>query len=164
MFDLLDGFPLGGVVVVITMVLIVLFFVTSSDSGSLVIDMLASGGDPNPPVWSRVFWASAEGAVAIALLLAGGLLALRTMAILIALPFSIIMLAMCVATWRAFRREHQAYLRAQDRQLRRQLTDHMEEHFEGRFEEVKALANGDGDGPAEPGPSRRRPPNPFRRR
>jgi choline/glycine/proline betaine transport protein len=166
MFDLLDGMTGGVVVSVVTMLLIVLFFVTSSDSGSLVIDMLGSGGDPNPPVWSRVFWASTEGAVAIALLLAGGLLALRTMAILIALPFSVIMLGMCVATWRAFHREHQAHLRAQARQERQELTDHMEEHFEGRFEKVLAdVENGTAASGTMAGaaPGRRRP-RPFRRR
>lgn len=70
LFSLPEGLPGGAIVSVVAMVLIVLFFVTSSDSGSLVIDMLGSGGDPDPPAWSRVFWASLEGAVAIALLVA----------------------------------------------------------------------------------------------
>ena len=51
---------------------IVLYFVTSSDSGSLVIDCLASNGDPDPPAVQRVFWATMEGATATALLVAGG--------------------------------------------------------------------------------------------
>ena len=93
--------------------LIVTFFVTSSDSGSLVIDMLASGGNTNPPIWSRVFWAVLEGAVAAALLIVGsvmgaggaGLGALQTTAIIIALPFSFVMILLMVATLRAFRHE-----------------------------------------------------------
>ncbi len=40
------------------------FFVTSSDSGSLVIDIITSGGAEDPPVWQRVFWAISEGVVA----------------------------------------------------------------------------------------------------
>ncbi len=73
LFQLLDGLPLGTVTSIIALFLIVVFFVTSSDSGSFVVDMLAEGGNLDPPVWSRVFWASMEGAVAIVLLLAGGL-------------------------------------------------------------------------------------------
>jgi len=88
--------------------LVITFFVTSSDSGSLVVDTLAGGGDINPPVVSRVFWAVLEGAVAGALLVVGGsnaLGALQTAAIATALPFSFVMVAMCVATTKAFHRE-----------------------------------------------------------
>ncbi|MGP5073836.1 BCCT family transporter, partial [Arthrobacter rhombi] len=77
LFNMLAELPLGGVLSVIAVLLVTIFFVTSSDSGSLVIDMLASGGDTDPPKWSRVLWASLEGLVAIALLLAGGLGALQ---------------------------------------------------------------------------------------
>jgi choline/glycine/proline betaine transport protein len=120
LFDLLDTLPGGTFVAGVAILLIVLFFVTSSDSGSYVVDMLASGGDPNPPTWSRVFWAVMEGAVAIALLLASGsgsasLDTLRTVAIIIALPFTLVMIAMCVGLVRSFRQERQAYLAAQRR-------------------------------------------------
>src|SRR5699024_113368 len=64
---------LGSFLSDIAIILVAIFFLTSSDSGSLVVDMLASGGHPNPPMWSRVLWAILEGAIAIALLVAGGL-------------------------------------------------------------------------------------------
>jgi choline/glycine/proline betaine transport protein len=73
---------------------VVTFFVTSSDSGSLVIDSLTSGGEEHPHVWQRIFWASTEGIVAIILLAAGGLVALQTATIITALPFALIMLIM----------------------------------------------------------------------
>lgn len=120
LFQLLDGFPGGRGVIVITIVLIATFFITSSDSGSLVVDMLASGGDPNPPTWSRVFWASMEGLVAIVLLLAGGLVALQTGAITLAAPFSVVMVLMAIATWKALRTEH-VTLREADLRQRREL-------------------------------------------
>lgn len=101
LFKLYEVLPLSGIVSFVSVVLIVSFFVTSSDSGSLVIDSLASGGASNTPAWQRVFWASAEGAVAAALLLAGGLSALQTMTIASALPFSIIMIISAVGMWRA---------------------------------------------------------------
>ncbi len=113
LFDVLQGLPLGSVLSVLAIVLITIFFVTSSDSGSLVVDMLASGGNPDPPTRSRVLWASVEGVIAAGLLLAGGLTALQTGAIITALPFSLVMLAMCVATFRALRDEHKVQLRAE---------------------------------------------------
>ncbi|WP_156755538.1 BCCT family transporter [Actinokineospora pegani] len=105
LFTLLDSMPGGAVVVGLGVLLIIFFFVTSSDSGSLVVDMLASGGDTDPPKWSRVFWGVTEGVVAIALLFAGGLSALQGVAIAIALPFSVVMLAMCVALYKQFSRD-----------------------------------------------------------
>lgn len=68
------------------LILVVTFFVSSSDSGSLVIDTLASGGAEEPPVWQRIFWAVLEGVVAASLLVAGGLDALQTMTIATAFP------------------------------------------------------------------------------
>jgi len=76
---------------------IVLFFVTSSDSASMVIDIIASGGNPNPPVGTRIFWALTEGAVASTLLLAGGLRALQAAAITAALPLTFVLLMACYA-------------------------------------------------------------------
>lgn len=101
LFKLYEVLPFTSIASFITVILIITFFVTSSDSGSLVIDSLASGGASVTPVWQRVFWASTEGVVAAALLLAGGLSALQTMTIASALPFSIIMIISAVGMWRA---------------------------------------------------------------
>ena len=96
LFALLEQFPLATVTSVITTVVVGLFFVTSSDSGSFVVDMLTSGGSTNTPVQTRVFWAVAEGLVAAALLLSGGLAALQAAAISTGLPFLVVLL---VAAW-----------------------------------------------------------------
>jgi len=101
LFKLYEVLPLSSIISFITVILIITFFVTSSDSGSLVIDSLASGGASVTPAWQRVFWATAEGLVASALLLAGGLSALQTMTIASALPFSIIMIIAAFGMWRA---------------------------------------------------------------
>lgn len=101
LFKLYDQLPWSFFISLVTVLLIITFFVTSSDSGSLVIDSLASGGVMNTPAWQRVFWAVLEGAVASVLLLAGGLSALQTMTIASALPFAIIMLIAAVGMWRA---------------------------------------------------------------
>ena len=101
LFKMLEHLPFSSIVSFLTVLLIITFFVTSSDSGSLVIDSLASGGAVNTPVWQRVFWAVTEGVVAAALLLAGGLGALQTATIVSAFPFAIIMLIAAVGMWRA---------------------------------------------------------------
>ncbi len=79
----------------IGIVLVIVFFVTSSDSGSLVIDTITAGGKVDAPVAQRVFWASFEGLVAIALLLGGGLAALQAMAVSTGFPFAIVLLLAC---------------------------------------------------------------------
>lgn len=105
LFTVLGGLPWGGFLSVVAIIIIGLFFITSSDSGSLVVDMLASGGHPSPPTWSRVLWAFLEGALAIALLVAGGLLTLQAASLATALPFSVVLLAMCFASWRGLKQE-----------------------------------------------------------
>lgn len=92
LFAFLQHFPFSGVISLVAVVMVVVFFVTSADSGAMVVDMLASGGSSNTPVWQRVFWASSMGLVAIALLLADGLKALQTATIASALPFTITLL------------------------------------------------------------------------
>jgi choline/glycine/proline betaine transport protein len=101
LFQLYDVLPWSFFISILTVLLIITFFVTSSDSGSLVVDSLASGGVSDTPIWQRVFWAVMEGAVAAVLLLAGGLSALQTMTIASALPFAIIMLLAAIGMWRA---------------------------------------------------------------
>jgi choline/glycine/proline betaine transport protein len=80
--------------------LVAVFFVTSSDSGSLVIDTIAAGGETETPALQRLFWCVLEGVVAALLLLAGGLAALQTATIASALPFAVVML---VLAWGLFR-------------------------------------------------------------
>lgn len=93
LFYFLEHFPLSSILSLVAVAMVMLFFVTSADSGSMVIDMLASGGNLNTPIWQRVFWASSVGIVAIALLISGGLKALQTVTIASALPFSVVLLA-----------------------------------------------------------------------
>lgn len=112
LFAMLDYLPGSTALAAGTMALIAVFFVTSSDSGSLVLSMLTTGGQESPRRWVRVFWACTTALVAIALLLSGGLDALQTAAIITALPFSLVMVGICMATVKAFRREHATYLRA----------------------------------------------------
>lgn len=135
LFNVLNGLPLGAVLSAIAVILVAVFFITSSDSGSLVVDMLASGGDTDPPKWSRVMWAVLEGLVAMALLLAGGLSALQTGSILTALPVSIVIIGMCIALYKGLRAEHRLLLRAEARQRREQLAHEIGDDVTGSLTE-----------------------------
>ena len=97
LFKMLDPLPLSSITSFIGIILVVVFFVTSSDSGSLVIDTITAGGKIDAPVPQRVFWCIFEGAVAIVLLLGGGLAALQAMVISTGLPFTLVLLLMCWA-------------------------------------------------------------------
>ena len=96
-FEFFTYFPFSPLLSLVGLLLVITFFVSSSDSGSLVIDTLASGGSEHPPVWQRIFWATLEGVVASTLLLAGGLEALQTMTIITAFPMLFFILIGSVA-------------------------------------------------------------------
>jgi choline/glycine/proline betaine transport protein/BCCT family betaine/carnitine transporter len=101
MISMLDIPFLQGVIRILLSItgtiLVISFFVTSSDSGSLVVDNITSGGKLDSPVPQRVFWAFMEGFVAAILLLIGGekaLSALQTAVITTGLPFALILIVM----------------------------------------------------------------------
>jgi choline/glycine/proline betaine transport protein len=104
-FTMFDQLPLSMISSGVATILVITFFVTSSDSGSLVIDTITSGGHDDTPVWQRIFWAMSEGLVAAVLLLAGGLSALQTAAIAGALPFTVVMLVICYGLLKGLRME-----------------------------------------------------------
>lgn len=105
LFELLQNFPLASITSFISIVLIFVFFVTSSDSGSLVIDIITAGGNLEPPVRQRIFWAVTEGIVAAVLLIGGGLTALRAATISTGLPFMVVLVFMGYCLLKAFREE-----------------------------------------------------------
>ncbi|KKO10894.1 hypothetical protein LCGC14_0023770 [marine sediment metagenome] len=112
LFIMLDALPLAGITSFLAIILVVVFFVTSSDSGSLVIDTIAAGGKVNAPTPQRVFWCTFEGLVAIALILGGGLVALQAMAVSTGLPFTLVLLASCVAVVKGLMSEPRSYSQA----------------------------------------------------
>ena len=108
MFQMFDQLPMSTLLSVIAILLVLIFFVTSSDSGSLVIDSITAGGKIDAPVPQRIFWAVLEGAIASVLLWVGGteaIQALQAGAISTGLPFTIVLLFMCVSLIMGFRTE-----------------------------------------------------------
>lgn len=96
LFIFLEQFPFAATLSGVAIVMVLVFFVTSADSGALVVDTLASGGEANTPAWQRLYWSAGIGVMAIVLLVADGLQALQTATIASALPFSIVLI---MAIW-----------------------------------------------------------------
>jgi choline/glycine/proline betaine transport protein len=105
LFALLETFPLSAVTSVLAVVVVTTFFVTSSDSGSYVIDMIASGGVLETPKVQRVFWAGSEGLVAAVLLGAGGLNGLQAGAVSTGLPFTVVLVVIVIGLLKGLRSE-----------------------------------------------------------
>ncbi|UZD21515.1 BCCT family transporter [Algoriphagus halophytocola] len=104
LYSLLQMFPLPYLSILFVVIAGVIFFVTSSDSGSLVIDFITSGGKDDTPVKLRIFWALIEGAVAAVLVLGGGLVALQTGSLVTGLPVCVLMLLVCYAVNKALKK------------------------------------------------------------
>lgn len=100
LFHFFEYLPWTTLTSTLAVMLVAIFFVTSSDSGSLVIDSIAAGGETETTTGQRVFWCTLEGVVAASLLVAGGLGALQAVTIASALPFSIVMIAL---VWSLFK-------------------------------------------------------------
>jgi len=99
--------------------LVVLFVITLANSATFVLGMFTSGGDLEPARWIRLVWGTVPVVVTGVLLLSGGLDALRTVSILAAFPFILLMTFMAAALLRSLREErrqwelHEAILRAE---------------------------------------------------
>jgi len=105
LFETLSSFPLGAFTSALAVFLIAIFFVTGADAASIVMGMLSQNGDEEPRRGLTLFWGVATGAVAAVLLWAGGLEALQTLVILVAGPFMLVLIAMCVSTLKSLRAE-----------------------------------------------------------
>ena len=105
LFDTLREFPLSGMTVTLAIFLIAIFFVTGADSASIVMGMLSQHGQEEPHRWLVVFWGVAMGAVAAVLLWSDGLQGLQTLVIIVAGPFMLLLITMCVSLLKALREE-----------------------------------------------------------
>ncbi len=97
------------VLFVIITALVMSYFITSSDSGSLVVDKLTSGGIINSPKHQRAFWAVMEGLLAATLLVIGGemaLFALQTAVITAGLPLAVMIMIMLGALIKGISETH----------------------------------------------------------
>jgi len=105
LYALLDQLPGSGVLTVASIALVGMFLVTSADSATFVLGMFTSKGVLNPTRAVRVLWGSLQMILVVVLLLAGGLQSLRTVSIIAAFPFMLLMILLAVSLYRDLSQE-----------------------------------------------------------
>ncbi|WP_067779930.1 choline BCCT transporter BetT [Actinomyces vulturis] len=104
LYSLLERFPAGTMLVAVSLFVGILFYVTSADSGALVMANLCirvGSTHRDAPGWLRVFWAALTGVLTIAMLVAGGIPILQQATIVMALPFSFVLLLIMACLYKA---------------------------------------------------------------
>lgn len=97
LFETFTGLPFTSILSVLALFLIFTFLVTSADSATYILGSMTSRGSLNPNLFVKIVWGVLITAIAIVLLLAGGLEALQTASLISALPFTVILLIMVVS-------------------------------------------------------------------
>lgn len=100
LFDMFGNLPFSAVTPFLLIFVLAVFFITSADSASIVMGTMSSQGNPSPNKLVAVFWGLCMMGIAIVMLLAGGetaLTGLQNLTILIAIPFSAVLIVMSVA-------------------------------------------------------------------
>ncbi len=105
LFDTLTAFPLGQVTSVLALILVSIFFVTSADSATFVLGSMSTGGTVNPAAVVKLTWGVVVASFAAVLLVAGGLNALQTATITAAIPFTVVMIGLCVSLYKSLSAE-----------------------------------------------------------
>ena len=92
----------AAVVSGLVVILLMTYLVTSADSAVLIVNTINAAGDEGPKARPHIiFWGVALGLVVAALLLVGGLTAIQTAMVIGALPFSLVMVLMCLGLFKA---------------------------------------------------------------
>jgi choline/carnitine/betaine transport len=107
LFTMLEQYPLETLTGVVVMVLVAIFFVSGADAASIVMGTLSERGTSDPRRRTVVFWGTATGAVAAVMLLIGedALNGLKTITIVAALPFVVVMVALAVSLVKDLRQD-----------------------------------------------------------
>ncbi|CAM3394689.1 MULTISPECIES: glycine betaine uptake BCCT transporter [Saccharibacillus] len=105
LFLMLQNLPLGMIVSFVALLLIAMFFITSADSATFVLGMLSSNGTLDPSAKIKITWGLVQSSIAVVLLISGGLTALQTASIVVALPFAVIIIGMCFSLYKALSEE-----------------------------------------------------------
>jgi BCCT family betaine/carnitine transporter len=107
-FQFLQMLPIPLISSGLVVILLVIFMVTSMDSGALVVDNLAAGGDPETSPVQRVLWLVMIALVTITLFVIGGDTALKGIqagAVAMGLPFMVLMLLLMIGFVKALAKE-----------------------------------------------------------
>ncbi len=105
LFVVMQNYPLGNVISLVAVLLLCTFFVTSADSATFVLGMMSSNGNLNPTIGRKIVWGAIQSALALALMLSGGLKMLQTASIVAAFPFAFVMVFAMVSILKALKTE-----------------------------------------------------------
>ncbi len=94
--EVLGTLPSTSLALVLLVPVLALLFITSADSASFMLGSATSGGSMRPPRPLRLMWSFAAAFAAV-LLLTGGADSLRHAAVIAAVPFTLILVALCVS-------------------------------------------------------------------
>lgn len=112
-YMLLDNLPFALVTSSVLTVLIAIYFITSCDSSVLVINTILTQSHRPRTLLGSIAWGLAMGAVAMVLLLVGGLQALRSATITTAIPFLAVLVVGCAGLVLALIEDYQQQLTQQ---------------------------------------------------
>ncbi|UTH12764.1 glycine betaine uptake BCCT transporter [Macrococcus equipercicus] len=105
LFAVFKEVPMGFGLSLIALALIATFFITSADSATFVLGMQSTHGSLNPPNSIKIIWGLAQSLIALVLIYAGGLNALQSAAIIVAFPFSFVLIMMMISLYMDGNRE-----------------------------------------------------------
>ena len=136
LFAVLSQYPAASFTGLLVMVLVAIFFVSGADAASIVTGTLSQRGTDEPKRWVVVFWGAMMGAVAVVMLLVGGedaLKGLESLTILVAAPFVVIMVLLCVAFARDLRNDPQVRLEDKSAEVVEQAVGYGTSHYGDHF-------------------------------
>ncbi|MET8862046.1 BCCT family transporter [Nonomuraea sp. NPDC004580] len=150
LFAVLNQFPLVGVTTVLVIVLVSIFFVSGADAASVVMGTLSQNGCLRPTRPIVIFWGVLTGAVAAIMLLLGGggeaaLTGLQNVTILAAVPFMLVIVAMCVALTRDLRHDSLILRGKRGVEIVHSAVETGRERYDDDFELMISPADGDKD-------------------
>ncbi|RKQ35504.1 BCCT family transporter [Oceanobacillus halophilus] len=109
LFETFEVVPLTTILSILSILLIFTFLVTSADSATYILGSMTSKGSLNPTLMVKLIWGTLITAIAVVLLIAGGLNALQTASLTSALPFTVILLIMVLSIWRILTKDYRRY-------------------------------------------------------
>ncbi|GGA77023.1 glycine/betaine ABC transporter permease [Ornithinibacillus halotolerans] len=104
LFETFKVLPMSTILSILAILLIFTFLVTSADSATYILSSMTSKGSLNPELVVKIIWGVLITAIALVLLLAGGLDALQTASLISALPFTLILIIIVLAFVKLLRR------------------------------------------------------------
>ncbi|MGF3105601.1 BCCT family transporter [Rossellomorea sp. DUT-2] len=105
LFSTYGELPFTMILSVISILLIFTFLITSADSATYILSSMTTEGSLNPPMIVKIVWGVLIAAIAAVLLVSSGLEGLQTASLVSALPFTVILVLMCVTLFRLLRKE-----------------------------------------------------------